>query len=263
MITYELFVKDKQGTINAVERMRSKYDKFAEKKVREAILKQTYFARQAIDMATSTSDLMNIQPSSVSAYVREAYVAIYTSVGSAFAAETYKQVKPLASKAKEDDAMKDEWSRQMERYLDVYGAVRIAKVAETTEASTRKIINNQVKIGMVNGDGIDVIKRSIMKAVDGISASRARMIARTEVVGASNQGSLIGAQASGVALKKRWLTAHNKIPPRPSHKAADGQTVGMFDMFKVGEDELNAPGDPQGTAAEVINCRCTVIYVRA
>lgn len=262
MTTYELFIKDNQGMINAVERLRSKYDKFAEKRVREAILKQTYFARQAIGMATSTNDLMSIQPSSVSTYVRDAYVSIYTSVGGAFAAETYKQVKPLASKSKEDQAMKDEWSRQMERYLDIYGSARIAKVAETTEATTRKIINNQIKIGMANGDGIDVIKRAIMKSVDGMSASRAKMIARTEVVGASNQGSLIGAQASGVALKKRWLTAHNKVPPRPSHKEADGQTVGMFEMFKVGDDELNAPGDPQGSAKEVINCRCTIVFTK-
>lgn len=263
MTTYELFKKDRQGYITAVERMRAKYDKFAASKMREAILKQTYFAREAIEMAISTSDLMGIQVSSVSTYTREAYEAIYKKVGSAFALETYNAVKPLSSKSKEDDALQSNWERDMERYLDVYGATRIAKVAETTEKRVRDIIRQQVKLGTAKGDGIDVIKRNIMRSVDGMSATRATTIARTEVVGASNQGSLIGAQSSGLQLKKMWITAHNKIPPRPAHKEADGQKVDLTGLFDVGGEKMNAPGDPTASAENVINCRCTVVYVKS
>lgn len=263
MTTYELFKKDRQGYITAVERLRSKYDKFAANKMREAILKQTYFARQSIEMATSTSDLLSIQVSSVTTYAREAYEAIYKKVGTAFASETYKNVKAIAQKAKEDDTLKSNWERDMERFLDVYGATRIAKVAETTEKRVRDIIRQQVKLGMAKGDGIDIIKRNIMQSVNGMSATRATTIARTEVVGASNQGSLIGAQSSGLALQKMWITAHNKIPPRPAHKEADGQKVDLTGLFDVGGEKMNAPGDPTASAENVINCRCTVVYVKS
>ncbi len=47
---------------------------------------------------------------------------------------------------------------------------------------------------------------------------------------------------------------------REDHAEADGQEVGMDEPFDVGGEQLMYPGDPAGSAGNVINCRCTVIY---
>ena len=47
---------------------------------------------------------------------------------------------------------------------------------------------------------------------------------------------------------------------RPTHEEADGQTVPLDGRFQVGDDLLDYPGDPQGTDAEVVQCRCVLIY---
>ncbi|MEV7926104.1 hypothetical protein [Kitasatospora sp. NPDC088779] len=45
---------------------------------------------------------------------------------------------------------------------------------------------------------------------------------------------------------------------RPTHQAADGQTVPAPVPFKVGDAFLVGPRDPDGSAEETAGCRCTV-----
>jgi hypothetical protein len=55
--------------------------------------------------------------------------------------------------------------------------------------------------------------------------------------------------------QKRWVTQHDERV-RPTHVAADGQTVGLTESFSVGEARLRYPGEPVGPIEEWINCRC-------
>lgn len=92
---------------------------------------------------------------------------------------------------------------------------------------------------------------------------RANLIARTETVGANNQGSLAQAlaiaDADQLTGRKTWLsTSDNRT--RPDHADADGQTVGLDENFTVGGVEMNGPGDNSGGADQVCNCRCTLTY---
>lgn len=99
-------------------------------------------------------------------------------------------------------------------------------------------------------------------AVFDAADSRATLIARTEVVGASNgiaHAQANEAAALGLALWKTWLaTADDRT--REDHAFADGQTVPNDQPFEVGDDLLMYPGDPDGSAEQVCNCRCTVTY---
>lgn len=99
----------------------------------------------------------------------------------------------------------------------------------------------------------------IASDVGGIS--RATRIARTEVISASNLGSIEGARATGLPLNKTWLaTPGNRT--RDTHATADGQTVSMDELFDVGGSLLDFPGDWSNNAdvSETVNCRCTVTY---
>ena len=56
-------------------------------------------------------------------------------------------------------------------------------------------------------------------------------------------------------LEKVWI-ATNDEKTRPSHVEAHGQRVPLDALFAVGLDDLEYPGDPNGSPEEIINCRC-------
>jgi hypothetical protein len=96
------------------------------------------------------------------------------------------------------------------------------------------------------------------------SATQATLWARTEMVGASNGGSLYAVQLTGVAPYKQWLTAAGAHDPR-HHDASQypelvEQVVPLAAQFTVGGYPMAYPGDTQGPVGERANCRCTVIY---
>lgn len=89
--------------------------------------------------------------------------------------------------------------------------------------------------------------------------ARARMIARTEMAGVMNGGAEKAYKQAGVK-KKEWLASLDG-ETRDAHAAANGQVVEIDQPFNVGGEMLTAPGDPGGSAAQTINCRCTVLPV--
>ena len=63
------------------------------------------------------------------------------------------------------------------------------------------------------------------------------------------------AEKVDVSMRKTWRAIHDHRV-RASHKNADGQSVPLDGLFSVGGEELMYPGDPSGSAANVMNCRC-------
>ncbi len=65
-----------------------------------------------------------------------------------------------------------------------------------------------------------------------------------------------------IKQKKMWITmGDNKV--RPSHKAANSQTVMDDQPFQVGSSELMYPGDGSlgADVKEIVHCRCFVHYL--
>lgn len=133
---------------------------------------------------------------------------------------------------------------------------RITEVTETT----REQIVRAVRKGYQDGLGQRGVASMILDVVPQLAAYRADTIARTETHGAANYGSQEAAKATGVPMKKEWLASYDDRT-RDTHREANGQTVGMDDTFRVGDSDLQFPGDPAGSAEEVINCRCSLGYI--
>lgn len=114
--------------------------------------------------------------------------------------------------------------------------------------------------GFKRGDSLEDM-RAALRDVAGFGETRAITVARTEVISAANAGSLDGQLALGEfgAQTKTWLATMD-ARTRETHAAADGQTVPVNEAFDVGGESLMFPGDPAGSAGEVVNCRCTLIY---
>ena len=82
--------------------------------------------------------------------------------------------------------------------------------------------------------------------------------ARTAITNAENAGrcgSYKRAEKMGIKLKQVWLAALDGRT-RDSHRRLDGEKISVGGKFSNG---LRFPGDPQGAAHEVWNCRCTLI----
>lgn len=88
---------------------------------------------------------------------------------------------------------------------------------------------------------------------------RLETIARTETIKASNAGSEALYKNWGME-QKEWLATMDGRT-RDAHALASGQVVGIDEKFEVGGQMLAYPGDPAGSAENVINCRCTVLPV--
>lgn len=110
----------------------------------------------------------------------------------------------------------------------------------------------------------------IRSKCDGLAAYQSEMLARTDLIGTANGGSLLAAKAVYPTgnLTKRWTNATNSRTRndghiRPTHLEANAQAVPIDGYFVVGGDRLLFPGDPAGSDAEVCNCRCTIVYEEA
>lgn len=116
------------------------------------------------------------------------------------------------------------------------------------------------------GASVDQVGQKVDQALNWTGTenwpNRARVIARTEVTRAMNAGVQGAAgemsRISGKVLTKTWR-AHHDEKTRVAHHAADGQTVPFYQPFMVGGEPLQFPGDPMGSADNVINCRCDMV----
>ncbi len=139
-------------------------------------------------------------------------------------------------------------------------------------ATTREEIMRAVDDGWEKGLSIPHVAELIRDYSRNIAPARATTIARTELIGAVNGGSHAvasvaaewGAANNQPGLLKIWLTAEDE-KVRDSHVDAGdtyaaGQGIPLDEPFQVGDDALMFPGDPDGSAGEVINCRCAISY---
>ena len=141
---------------------------------------------------------------------------------------------------------------------------KIKRIAGTTREQLNRIIIGGVSEGL----GTDGIGKLIRERVPGLSRYRAHVIARTEVHASGNYGSMRTANNIDPQLKKEWIAVNDDRTrgEDPSdefdHMAANGQTVNMDKPFVVSGEPLMYPGDPSGSAGNIINCRCVIGYVR-
>ena len=154
----------------------------------------------------------------------------------------------------------------MQRWIEEFGALKIQRVSTTT----RDNIRDQITRGAEAGESISEIARRIREFGTGtFSRFRSLNIARTEIHGASNAASDAALQALDLPdIVSEWLSAEDERR-RLTHRGppggatdgshvffADGQIRAQGVPFDVGEDKLLYPGDPSGSAKEVIACRC-------
>lgn len=119
----------------------------------------------------------------------------------------------------------------------------------------KKTITQEISRGIASGLPYSDIARNINN-VSGSGLSNAKRIARTEghrIQQTSSRDAQYAAKKKGCDVVKQW-DASLDGRTRDSHARVDGEIRELDEEFSNG---LMFPGDPSGSAAEVINCRCT------
>lgn len=136
---------------------------------------------------------------------------------------------------------------------------RAQRFATEVNATTWDELRRSLNAGITGGEGMPDLMARVREVMGDRIASSAETIARTETLGAYNGGALQAAKQSGLSGRKRWHSALDSRT-RETHRAAHGQTVATGADFVVGGAEGPAPGS-MGSAAEDINCRCSVQFL--
>lgn len=132
------------------------------------------------------------------------------------------------------------------------------QVTDTTYAA----ITEAMAEGTSQGESIPKLADRIRAVFADASERRATVIARTEVISAYNGSATLAAASlpPDVVAGREWIATRDGRT-RAAHAAADGQVVPIGAPFDVGGDVLLYPGDPNGRAANTVQCRCTVAFL--
>ena len=227
------------------DQQRWQFLRYARREFRRALSRQIAPVIQALqdkgthDVEGALTLLMDDKP------MEDAFIKVYRRVGGYFGGLTFRQYAKSEA---------DSWTQEVINHIMTDGYEKINGINETNIKKIRSIISD----GTQRGLGVDEISRNIRSGVG--SMQRATLIARTEVIAASNRGSIEGARATGLPMKKLWLSTPDERT-RPEHVSV--QPVETVDaLFRVGNDEMKYPGDISNGAepSNTINCRCAVGY---
>ena len=125
-----------------------------------------------------------------------------------------------------------------------------------------KKINAEMLQAIESGEDISEMSERLQRVTDMNKVSAVRN-ARTMTTSFENIGRLDGMRAmqeDGTIIKKQWL-ATNDTKTRDAHAELNGETAEIEEPFKNSEGEIMYPADPNASAANVYNCRCTLTFV--
>lgn len=167
----------------------------------------------------------------------------------------------LETKADEQDL----FERIRDMFIERYGASRVTQIFQTTRDQLLRLIQE----GQREGLAVDAIASRIRSAIPEMARLRAHVIARTETHSANRFAQQQTARESRRALNKTWVSVADprtrdfgegdSVIDDYSHRAMNGVTVPLDQPYyvptKYGTKEpLMFPGDPNGSAGNLINC---------
>ena len=229
---------------------RQLYDKFRKK---YRLLFKSELDRQVMNI------LKGKEPSSEG--IKQLIKELHISAGLYMARSAYRQVKKQGNR-KSEMTPEEKWRTVIINFLQNNGLDKLAQdITNTTKEDIRRILIQSQQ------EGWSISKTSLEIEKKGLTAYRGELIARTETTRAANQGAMIGALSTGLRTVKEWISISDdrtrRIPrDNYDHLHMDGKQSEMDQAFVVPSlrslDLMQFPGDPNGAAGNVCNCRCTV-----
>lgn len=164
--------------------------------------------------------------------------------------DTGKGISPTETKT-----MAEDFWNELNIWIRIEAARRVKKINDTTKKVLKKIVKTGIEEGQSNAN----IAKKIREVGKISSKSRAATIARTETHTAANHSIQTTMEKTRIRMEKEWVSAKD-ARVRIDHNLADGERVPINEMFQNTGEPMEYPGDPSGSAWNVVNCRCIVIY---
>ena len=249
-----------------MERIRARYERKYTRLSRKALGEQInpVFVKlsdiQDIQSVISTLDVLITEES-----ILKLYNGLYSDVGTRFANDTFEGLQQ-GKKYLKKEFSNDAFILASNEYVNIIGGTKIVGITN----ETRKRVRKELEKGIEQGYSIDEMAVQLSKRMQQINVIRGIRIARTEVISASNFGSLKGAMQVDDQMLKIWMPALDKrtrdgFPERFDHLSMSGKSgIELNAAFNVSGEDMMFPGDSSfgASAGNIINCRCAIGYER-
>lgn len=186
------------------------------------------------------------------------YRQVYVNIGLKFAKWYSKNFDKVISKQVDVSGYDDIWAERFNRVSQQIAAERVTLVQGTAKATLvnvfKRLSSDPEFMVMNEREASRILRQKFGQ----YSKSQAERLIRTESTNAANYATLQSAtdMFGQENLQKEWMTGIDGRE-RAAHRGADGQIVDFKERFLVGGEQLFHPGDPAGSAKNVVNCRCS------
>lgn len=161
-------------------------------------------------------------------------------------------------------SMSEDFWNEVNRYIALNTGQKIAQM----QGTTKKMMSIVIQLGITNGETNREIATRLRNTGKVDSKFRALRIARTETLGIYNSATDASVRDTGLKFTRVWSTTKDLRTRRRKknniydHWIVDGQKRAQNEDFDVSGEKLSFPGDPKGSAGNIINCRCVLLYER-
>ena len=187
------------------------------------------------------------------------YEALYESIGLTFANWYAKNFDKYITKGVSPNQFQEPWRAAFRNQGILVGAQRVSLVQNTAKKTLIKVYKQLANDPIFESEGEVVRAKMLRQQFDRYNKYQAERLVRTEATNAANYATMQSAQDifPGADMQKEWISASDERT-RAAHREANGQIVDFNKPFIVKGEELMRPGDPSGSASNVINCRCSM-----
>jgi hypothetical protein len=214
------------------------------------------------DLKTSgkSTALSNLQQRVIDQKLTRLLQSIYRTAGLAGARMTYSEVQRYVRQSEQKAAgfgRNERWIADVLNFLKLHMLGFVQDITDTMRNDIIRVLDK----GVENGWGVEEIVTELKK--EGLIRSRARVIARTEIIRAANQGHASAAKDLPFEVDKKWNAARDHRT-RHAHNFINGHIVNENGYFRVPNykgdkptgtfSEMLYPGDPEAPASQTVNC---------
>lgn len=187
------------------------------------------------------------------------YEALYEGIGLTFANWYAKNFDKYLTKGVSPNQFQEPWRAAFRNLGITIGAQRVSLVQNTAKKNLIKVFRQLSNDPVFISEGEAVRARMLRQQYNRYNTFQAERLVRTEATNAANYATMQSAQDifPGADMQKEWISASDERT-RAAHREANGQIVDFNKPFIVKGEELMRPGDPRGSASNVINCRCSM-----
>lgn len=151
--------------------------------------------------------------------------------------------------------LNERWEQIVNEYFSRF---LLDKAVVPISDTSKQLVLDMITEGIREGLGAEEIAMRI-RSVD-VNSKRARLITRTETTRATNFAGMAAAYETGYETQKQWIEVKDNRT-RQTHRHGTGVGGELRDLDQPYGNGLFFPGDPNGGAKEVCNCRCCQGFV--